>query len=471
MLQADKRVLLAGAKKDALELRSRELDFNVERYTNLATQASVMAGFSFESLVELEVPEGTNEYLSSIYFVFASLAMSLSLYVLCMSSFAVIYGHRLALQGPHGSLERAVGLLMDYRGHIFTTAGVALACLVVAAVCMSWIKMGPAAGAVTSVFLAFIFCVTVGMNRMAQIFDIPEEDIVTGAMRVHNPSAKGAQVDLALLSPGSKQGVEASCAKSPLSSAASSSTRFSGAEGQYARLPDSHVTEQQESPADVLHHEVRLCMQPISMSSPMLVPLLLHDDDRTGLNCCARLCFGCWQGYLFKKAGNSKISQASRSLSLDASRRRYFVLRGTKVRMCTPTLCYRRPTCACHTAAHLLEMSSLSSLSSTSSLTSIPRGKRSSITSNLGRTMAALASPVLSTRALQLICATTYQRPQMMPWMRRGSIWFPSRCACMHGHAHAGVSIVLRFRRCLRGCVPTRLRACTPARPHAGAPA
>ena len=136
MLQADKRVLLAGAKKDALELRSRELDFNVERYTNLATQASVMAGFSFESLVELEVPEGTNEYLSSIYFVFASLAMSLSLYVLCMSSFAVIYGHRLALQGPHGSLERAVGLLMDYRGHIFTTSGVALACLVVAAVCM-----------------------------------------------------------------------------------------------------------------------------------------------------------------------------------------------------------------------------------------------------------------------------------------------------------------------------------------------
>ena len=60
MLQADKQLLLAGVKRNALGLRQRELEFNVERYTNLATQASVIAGFSFESLVELEVPEGTH---------------------------------------------------------------------------------------------------------------------------------------------------------------------------------------------------------------------------------------------------------------------------------------------------------------------------------------------------------------------------------------------------------------------------
>ena len=46
MLQADKQVLLAGVKRNALELRQRELEFHVERYTNLATQASVVAGFS-----------------------------------------------------------------------------------------------------------------------------------------------------------------------------------------------------------------------------------------------------------------------------------------------------------------------------------------------------------------------------------------------------------------------------------------
>ena len=104
MLQADKQVLLAGVKRNALELRQRELEFHVERYTNLATQASVVAGFSFESLVELEIPEGTNPILSSCYFVCGSLAMALALYVLCVASFACVFGHRLALQGPHLSL-------------------------------------------------------------------------------------------------------------------------------------------------------------------------------------------------------------------------------------------------------------------------------------------------------------------------------------------------------------------------------
>ena len=252
------QVLLAGVKREALEIRTKELEFNVERYTNLATQASVMAGFAFESLVELEVPEGTNEYLSSIYFVFGSLAMSLSLYVLCLSSFAVIYGHRLALQGPHGSLERAVLLMMGYRSHIFTTAGVALACLVGAAVCMSWIKMGPAAGIVTCVFISFGACVALGMNRMASIFHIPEEDLVTGSMRVQNDPG-GAPIDLALLNPSAPKTGHGTPESASVSKAAMltsmSSTRASGSDaGQYDLMKDSAL--KQSGPPDKLFHEV-----------------------------------------------------------------------------------------------------------------------------------------------------------------------------------------------------------------------
>jgi len=289
MLQADKRALLAGVKKDALELRNKELDFNVERYTNLATQASVMAGFSFESLVELEVPEHTNEYLSSIYFVFGSLAMSLSLYVLCVSSFCCVYGHRLALQGPHGSLERAVVLMVAYRSHIFAAAGVALANLVAAAICMSWIKMGPAAGFVTFVFLGFGFCVSVGMSRMAKIFDIPAEDIVSGSTQVYNPNAGTSPIDLALLNPNAPSAT-AALSVPPTRGRSPSSTRMGpGAEGgQYTRLAEEPTSDARSG---VLHQE----------------------------------------GYLYKKAGNSKLSAASRYLNQDSSRRRYFVLRGTKL--------------------------------------------------------------------------------------------------------------------------------------------
>ena len=229
MLQADKQKLLTDAKRNALELRQLELDFNVERFTNLATQASVIAGFSFESLVELEVPEDTHWMLSSAYFIFGSAAMAISLYCLVVASFACVLGHRLALQGPHGSLERAVNIMVSHRVHIFSAAGVSLLCLVFAAVLMSWIKMGPAAVVVSTIFLVFAAsvcvpqdydAVTAGaaprdaprgrapydtvrcsiwqvfhrMRKMFNLFEIPPDLLVTGAVQLNAPSSKGAAV-------------------------------------------------------------------------------------------------------------------------------------------------------------------------------------------------------------------------------------------------------------------------------------
>ena len=86
MLAADKDRLIAAVKQNALTLRHKELDYFVERYTNIATQvrpqslssplsktsldsffshpmhfkisqASILAGFAFDSLVELEITE------------------------------------------------------------------------------------------------------------------------------------------------------------------------------------------------------------------------------------------------------------------------------------------------------------------------------------------------------------------------------------------------------------------------------
>ena len=188
-----------------LSCRPYQLDFNVERYTNLATQASVIAGFSFESLVELEVPEGTAWWLAGLYFIFGSMAMALALYCLVVASFACVFGHRLALQGPHGSLEIAVSILIAHRQHIFSVGGLSLFCLVIAAVLMSWIKMGAAAGVVTLIFLLFAAATFHRMVHMAHVFEIKDIDLVTGAVRIADPSSRGAGVDLARLNPGSRK--------------------------------------------------------------------------------------------------------------------------------------------------------------------------------------------------------------------------------------------------------------------------
>lgn len=177
----------------------------MERYTNLATQASVIAGFSFESLVELEVPEGTHWALAGCYFIFGSAAMALALYCLVVASFACVFGHRLALQGPHGSLEIAVSIMIAHRTHIFAVAGASLFCLVIAAVLMSWIKMGAAAGVVTLIFLMFAAATFHRMVHMAAVFEIKDIDLVTGAVRIADPGSTGVGVDLARLNPGSRK--------------------------------------------------------------------------------------------------------------------------------------------------------------------------------------------------------------------------------------------------------------------------
>ena len=142
--------------------------------------------------------------------------MALALYVLCVASFICVFGHRLALQGPHGSLERAVQILIDHRDHIFTAAGLSLVCLVAAAVLMARVKMGLAASLVTIIFIAFGHQVFSRMYLMLDLFAIPDDQLVTGATRVQNPQNAGAVVDLSRLNPASRSAAAATASTSRL---------------------------------------------------------------------------------------------------------------------------------------------------------------------------------------------------------------------------------------------------------------
>ena len=89
MLAADKDRLIATTKQTALQLRHKELDYYIERYTNLATQASILAGFAFDGLVELEIKESElvkgAEWVVPVFYTAASCAMAFALYTLCLS--------------------------------------------------------------------------------------------------------------------------------------------------------------------------------------------------------------------------------------------------------------------------------------------------------------------------------------------------------------------------------------------------
>jgi len=207
MLAADKDRLIAGFKQHALTLRHKELDYFVERYSNLATQASILAGFAFDSLVELDItPEmkkklnkdGT-EWIQDIYYIAGAMTMTFALYTVCISSFATVWGHRLALQGPTGSVDRAVAVMMKFRNSIFISFALGMVSLIFSATAMAWIKMGDAAGGVTAVFGVFFVMIVGKYQRMKYMFMINQDQMVQGDVRVN---CGGTAVDVATLEAG-----------------------------------------------------------------------------------------------------------------------------------------------------------------------------------------------------------------------------------------------------------------------------
>jgi hypothetical protein len=202
MLAADKDKLIANAKQTALHLRQKELEYYVERYSNLATQASIICGFSFDGLVELEVPAQLEvpEWVVAIFYISGSCTMALSLYTLSVASFACVYGHRLALQGPSGSVERAVAVMMKSRTSIFVSFSLAMICLIVAASSMAWIKMGMIAAPVITGIFGLLFLLLFSKHQhMKYAFRIDPERMVRGDVRLHVGSN---DVDVATLEAG-----------------------------------------------------------------------------------------------------------------------------------------------------------------------------------------------------------------------------------------------------------------------------
>ena len=201
MLAADKDRLIASAKQNALQLRHKELDYYIERYSNLATQSSILAGFAFDGLVELEIPTDNNHpvWFDPIFYTAGSCTMAFALYTLCVSSFAIVYGHRLALQGPTGSVERAVAVMMKSRTSIFVSFALSLTSLIVAAVAMAWVKMGNAAAAVSGIFGVLFIAMIMAHQRMKMAFRIDPEQMVQGDVRLQ---VGVTDVDIATLEAG-----------------------------------------------------------------------------------------------------------------------------------------------------------------------------------------------------------------------------------------------------------------------------
>ena len=110
MLSVDKELIESELKKKAIVLQDKELSFFTNNCSILATQSSLLTGFSYQAVMRVGF---TGVYadswtLSFFYYMASGVAMGSMISTLLISMLCSMYGPGLALQGPQGSMKRAV---------------------------------------------------------------------------------------------------------------------------------------------------------------------------------------------------------------------------------------------------------------------------------------------------------------------------------------------------------------------------
>lgn len=165
MLAADKLLLTSTIRKNATDLKSKELSLHKTNFDAVGTQAAVLAGFAVGMLVELDVPEACHPFISGGFYFCAILTLVANLRCVVMTTCITVMGTGLALRGPEGSMIRATEGMYKQRNSVFVTFGVGIGACLSAAFFLCWIKMGYAAATVCSSIIFWAMFTIIKLSR------------------------------------------------------------------------------------------------------------------------------------------------------------------------------------------------------------------------------------------------------------------------------------------------------------------
>jgi len=148
MLVAEKQLLDANLRNDFQLLRRLELKMLVSRYQTAIPAATLIVGFTFTSVVELEFleyhhPTMAQQICERMFYVFSSVALCGSMYAMAVSSIAIMLGQRLAVQATANLTakhEANVKELATKFIGVLVALLVSLIGVVGATICAIWVK-------------------------------------------------------------------------------------------------------------------------------------------------------------------------------------------------------------------------------------------------------------------------------------------------------------------------------------------
>jgi hypothetical protein len=116
MIAADTHLMEASVRQRQLAIKEKEIGHYTNSFNTIATQAAVLAGFSFGALCKDEWGVNGSEFEVSPFhrFVFVNActaSVSCNLAAVVISTFCGILGPRLALLGPPGATNSACNSL------------------------------------------------------------------------------------------------------------------------------------------------------------------------------------------------------------------------------------------------------------------------------------------------------------------------------------------------------------------------
>jgi len=148
MLAADKQLLDAQLRNDQQELRMLELTNVVNRFQSALVPATLIAGFCFSSIVEVDIIKSSEvgdpaRFFEPVFYMSASVGLALALFVTTVSSMGILFGQRLTVQAnaaqgsDHDKMVRELNKNFFF---VLVALGFSMAAVVIAAVAVVWVK-------------------------------------------------------------------------------------------------------------------------------------------------------------------------------------------------------------------------------------------------------------------------------------------------------------------------------------------
>lgn len=144
----------------------------------VATQAALIGGFSFTAVsVTYEASGPTQLALGYVYYVFFTICLVSSLFILSQATIVVMFGPTMALKGASDeAVKFAAGHMMQQQLIILRAASVAITSLFLAACVLSWAYYPVGIATITTVvyMVAYYFLVKLGYEAYRTF--VPKDD-------------------------------------------------------------------------------------------------------------------------------------------------------------------------------------------------------------------------------------------------------------------------------------------------------